>query len=111
MSSESPSPYESETELSPEIPPLPPPLSRLEFSKVNRKKLNFEEVGQLLDSPAGERKSSKGRAGPDRLKSDGGLPSQTSKLSALARGTSGKDKTPKTSTQPSVHVHLSCQTQ
>jgi hypothetical protein len=47
----------------------------------------------------------RGKAGPDRLKtgtSDGGLPSQTSKLSALARGTSGKDKIPKTSTQPSV---------
>ena len=60
---ESPSPCDSETaDLSPEIPPLPPPLSRLGFSKVNRKKLNFEEVGQLLDSPAdNERKSGKGK--------------------------------------------------
>ena len=62
MSSGSLSLYDGEIaeqfDMSPEIPPLPPPLSRLEFSKVSRKKLNFEEVGQLLDLPADkERKS------------------------------------------------------
>lgn len=110
---ESPSPCDSEAaDLSPEIPPLPPPLSRLEFSKVNRKKLNFEEVGQLLDSPTGnERKSSKGKVsdkGAEAGTSGRVLPSQTSKLNVIARGynnASSKNKlkgAPKTSTQPSL---------
>ena len=118
MSSGSPSPYDGEIaeqfDMSPEISPLPPPLSRLEFSKVSRKKLNFEEVGQLLELPADKQRKSMGKVpdkGADRLETDAServSQSQTSKLNALARGYSNaseKDKTKrgsKTLTQPSV---------
>lgn len=101
-------------DMSPEIPPLPPPVSRIdrEFSKVTRKKLNFEEVGHLLDSPAGTERQSKGKMsgkGAGRPENSERVPlSQTSKLRVLARGYSnatGKDKTKgalMTLTQPRV---------
>ena len=98
-------------EMSPEIPPLPPPLSRLELSNMSRKKLNFEEVSQMLDSHTDSERKSKGKVsgkGANRLETSASerVPSsQSSMLNALARGYSkagGGDKTkgvPKTPSQ------------
>lgn len=99
-------------DMSPEIPPLPPPLSRLDLSKTSRKKLNFEVVSQMLGSQTDhedtQSKSKVSEKGAGRLETSARervLSSQSSKLNALARGygkVSGGDKTkgvPKTPSQ------------
>ena len=92
-------------DMSPEIsplPPPPPPSSRLELSKMSRKKLNFEEVSRMLGSHTnGENKSNKvSEKRPGRSPGERELPSQSSKLNSLAREYRKNDKikTPSQST-------------
>ena len=70
-------------------PEVPLPLSRREHSKVSRKKLDFEEVSQMLDSHSEDHDKSNvkvSRSGPGRLESSVSERVPGSRLSTIARG-------------------------
>ena len=77
------------SEIGDASPEVPLPLSRREHSKVSRKKLNFEEVSQVLDSHSDDDDRSKGkvsRSGAGRLESSVSERVPGSRLSTIARG-------------------------